>query len=251
MIQEAFQQRLNATAPTAGHHGYAPAPAFCQNAFEALAAKQMDDKSINDLVDESADESINKSVATQVAALTYQSHITANTAANTSIHQEQQMAHLTPHQQFCMKICINLLQGLMQLPSTRVMKDVALAVLAPADTVADTENEHAAVVVAAIADKDTVPPCLDILLWPVSHPSLEDHSVFHRASLAYRPPIRGQSMVQAPPYSTSKKQYANWNICYSYGFDVADGHTSMMCPFHMHKPGHDMIFFATECSTKY
>ena len=25
MIQEAFQRRLNATAPTAGHHGYAPA----------------------------------------------------------------------------------------------------------------------------------------------------------------------------------------------------------------------------------
>jgi len=36
MIQEAFQRRLNATAPTAGHHGYAPVLPY-QNAFGALA----------------------------------------------------------------------------------------------------------------------------------------------------------------------------------------------------------------------
>jgi hypothetical protein len=33
MIQEAFQQHLNATAPTAGHHGYASAMPHQQNAF--------------------------------------------------------------------------------------------------------------------------------------------------------------------------------------------------------------------------
>jgi hypothetical protein len=28
MIQESFQRRLNATTPTAGHHGYSPAMPF-------------------------------------------------------------------------------------------------------------------------------------------------------------------------------------------------------------------------------
>jgi hypothetical protein len=44
MIQESFQQCLNVTAPMAGHHGYAPALPFQQNAFGALAG---DDDSDN------------------------------------------------------------------------------------------------------------------------------------------------------------------------------------------------------------
>ncbi len=71
MIQDAFQRRLNATAPTAGHQGYAPALPFQKNAFRALAGK--------DLENDSAD-----TVATQMAALTYQSQLTATTAANLS-----------------------------------------------------------------------------------------------------------------------------------------------------------------------
>jgi hypothetical protein len=35
LIQEMFQCCLNATAPTTGHHRYAPAQPFQQNAFEA------------------------------------------------------------------------------------------------------------------------------------------------------------------------------------------------------------------------
>jgi hypothetical protein len=87
MIQEAFQHCLNATAPTVGHHGYAPVPAYCQNAFGELATNETDE------------ESINESVATQVAALTYQSQLMANRATNTSIRQEQQMGHLAAQQQ--------------------------------------------------------------------------------------------------------------------------------------------------------
>jgi len=30
--------------------------------------------------------------------------------------------------------------------------------------------------------------------------------------------------VQAPPYSNLTKRFANWNECYSCGFDVPDGH---------------------------
>jgi len=85
MIQEAFQRRLNATAPTAGHQGYAPALPFQQNAFGALAA--------NDLDDDSAE-----TVATQMAALTYQSQLTATTAANLSQQMGQYLQTLA-HQQ--------------------------------------------------------------------------------------------------------------------------------------------------------
>jgi hypothetical protein len=71
MIQDAFQRRLNATAPTTGHQGYAPALPFQQNVFGALAGKDLDD--------DSAD-----TVAMQMGALTYQSQLTATTAANLS-----------------------------------------------------------------------------------------------------------------------------------------------------------------------
>ena len=43
LIQEAFKRRLNATAPTAGHQGYAPALPFQQNAFGALAGNDSDE----------------------------------------------------------------------------------------------------------------------------------------------------------------------------------------------------------------
>ena len=33
-----------------------------------------------------------------------------------------------------------------------------------------------------------------------------------------------------PMYSNIIKRYANWNICFSCGFDVEDGHTSKTCP---------------------
>ncbi len=36
------------------------------------------------------------------------------------------------------------------------------------------------------------------------------------------------------------KRYNNWNVCYSCGFDVEDGHTSMTCPFQ--KACHQMGF---------
>jgi hypothetical protein len=76
MIQEVFQQRLNVTAPTKGHHGHAPARPFQQNAFGAL----MED------ADKDNKESIVESVANQVAALTYQSQLTVSTAATTTQH---------------------------------------------------------------------------------------------------------------------------------------------------------------------
>jgi hypothetical protein len=71
---------------------------------------------------------------------------------------------------------------------------------------------------------------------------------------AYCPPIRGQfcppqpsgplpmAMVQAPRYSNTVEKHANWNVCYLCGFDVADGHISMTCPFHIQRPTHNVNF---------
>jgi hypothetical protein len=96
LIQEAFQHRLNATAPTAGHHRYAPTLPFQQNVFGALAADDNNDKEL-----------ILEGMADQVAALTYQSQLAASTATTTNqcnaqhlvtIEANQQATHSTLHQ---------------------------------------------------------------------------------------------------------------------------------------------------------
>ena len=46
------------------------------------------------------------------------------------------------------------------------------------------------------------------------------------------PQLGARAQNEQPPYSNTVKKYANWNVCYSCGFDVADGHTSMSCPPH-------------------
>ena len=57
----------------------------------------------------------------------------------------------------------------------------------------------------------------------------------------YATPPQSQH-VQAPPYSNLMKRFANWNACYSCGFDVPDEHTSQTCPRHLQKPDHDIHF---------
>jgi hypothetical protein len=61
----------------------------------------------------------------------------------------------------------------------------------------------------------------------------------------YRGPptgVQGPNQGQQQPFSNVMKRYANWNACYSCGFDVADGHTSMSCPAHLRKATHDIYF---------
>ncbi len=100
MIQESFQHRLNATAPTAGHQGYAPALPHQQNAFRALANNA--DTNYNSV----------KTIAAQFAALTYQSQLAALTAANSSQHQELQLAHLALQQNVMHENMHQLIAGL-------------------------------------------------------------------------------------------------------------------------------------------
>ncbi len=85
LIQESFQCHLNATAPTARHHGYAPALTFQQNAFGTLAGNNNEDL-------------ITISVANQVATLTYQSQLTASTTTTTTQRNQQQFAAIEANQ---------------------------------------------------------------------------------------------------------------------------------------------------------
>jgi hypothetical protein len=43
-----------------------------------------------------------------------------------------------------------------------------------------------------------------------------------------------------PDYSNIYKRHNNWNVCFSCGFDIEDGHTSMRCPFK--KANHQQAF---------
>ena len=42
----------------------------------------------------------------------------------------------------------------------------------------------------------------------------------------------------APMFFNRIKRYANWNVCFSCGFDVEDGHTSKTCPAHWRRTNH-------------
>jgi hypothetical protein len=100
IIQESFQRRLNATAPTAGHQGYVSALPHQQNAFGALA---------NDT--DTDDDSV-ETLATQVSTLTYQSQLTALMAANSSHRHEPQLAHLALQQNLMHENMHQLIAGL-------------------------------------------------------------------------------------------------------------------------------------------
>ncbi len=58
------------------------------------------------------------------------------------------------------------------------------------------------------------------------------------------PPGMPPALVQMhrPQYSNVVKYYANWNACYSCGFDVLNNHTSMMCPTILQKVSHHIGF---------
>ena len=46
----------------------------------------------------------------------------------------------------------------------------------------------------------------------------------------------------APMYSNILKKYANWNVCFSCGFDVEDGHTSNTFPAPWRRANHQEGF---------
>jgi hypothetical protein len=45
-----------------------------------------------------------------------------------------------------------------------------------------------------------------------------------------------------PPHSNIVKKFANWNVCFTCGLNVEDGHTSKTCPTHWRKMNHQEGF---------
>jgi hypothetical protein len=247
MIQESFQCRLNATAPMAGGHGYAPA---YLNAFGALEDTS-DDKDL-----------VATAVASQMAALTHQSQLTASTAATTMQRQEQQLAHLAAVQEATHATLHQIIHGLNMVAfnvsdagggqHTRFDGGRAHGpgrsvqggryggrgrALLPARGISTYQGDatggvppycHPAPVHNLPVFPPIGPPGQRVLGLPGFPGAVAPHGTPH--------------LNEQPPYSNTVKRYANWNACYSCGFDVADGHTSMLCPPHLRKATHDINF---------
>ena len=263
MIQEAFQRRLNATAPTAGHHGYAPALPY-QNAFGALASDDDDD-------DEGA-ESVTESLSNHLAALTYQSQMTASTAASTTQRNAQQLANIEANQQ----------------ATHSTLHQIIAQLNAVTFNASDAGQGHQAFQAHGFQPGRSRgrtprggggrgrgfgrggPPQYVGSGFP-SLPTPQGRGIIPVAPHGggfppgfggqqggpTRPPPFAPSTfapqvgptggrfgppVQHQPFSNINKRFANWNACYSCGFDVADGHTSMSCPAHLPKATHDIYF---------
>jgi hypothetical protein len=82
------------------------------------------------------------------------------------------------------------------------------------------------------------PPCLPHVcgLQPYRVPGLPRTQP---PGLGPAPFIAPQMQQHQQLFSNMVKRHANWNVCYLCGFDVANGHTSMLCPAHLQKATHD------------
>ena len=261
MIQESFQRRLNATAPTAGGQGYAAAPAH-NKAFGALE-------------ETSDDDSVATAVASQVAALTYQSQLTASTAANQSQRQEQQFAQLAAVQDATNTTLNQIIDSLSAVALNvndnggrnirygggrgtgrtrsarggryngrgRNMFPLQGTMMRPAtypNAASDTQFRPPAQIYAGVP----------AYTHPIGHAggqfgpaAAQAHPIGPPGGMFGTMGQQGQGQrSQELPFSNTVKRYHNWNACYSCGFDVADGHTSMTCPFHLCRPSHDVNF---------
>jgi hypothetical protein len=60
--------------------------------------------------------------------------------------------------------------------------------------------------------------------WP-THPSWKQHCTDPT-------PPGVQQQTPNPDFSNVHKRDNNWNVCFLCGFDIENGHRSIMCPFH-------------------
>jgi hypothetical protein len=228
LIQEGFQHCLNATAPTAGHLGYAPACPFKQNAFGVLVENNDNDN-----------ESIAATMATQVSALTYQSQLTQSTAANTSQRQDQQMAQIAAVQDATHKTLHQLINGMNALAfnaSNAGRRHYAGRGYGGRGCSRSCQMGHG-----------RGPPTY-IGGFPQGFPPNQIMPNMGTSSRTIGFPPNPQGFPGGgqpggiPPfcapldmnvrYSNVVKKYVTWNACYTCGFDIANSHTSMLCPPH-------------------
>ncbi len=267
LIQEAFQRHLNATALTAGGHGYTLA--FHQNAFGILENNNSDD-----------DESLASTVATQVTALTYQSQLTQSTTATIGHRQELQLAQLAAAQEAQHATMHQIIEGLNAVAfnasdagrgmptfggrgGNRGRNGPGRGPQCGGGPPFGGSSYNGGYNPPNMTRATGIPPFSIPGRFqgdtaggvPPYHPQPPGglrggYGATGRFSGGHQGGFPGgyphaptmQAQVPQPPYSNTVKRYANWNVCYSCGFNVADGHTSMSCPPHLRKATHQIGF---------
>jgi hypothetical protein len=263
IIQDVFERRLNATAPTAGHQGYAPAlPYMLNNAFGAFGptADTNDDDSVD-------------TIATQIAAVTMQSQLTATTAANSSQRQEQAVQALARQQDLLHAQQHQILGQLAALSFNASDAGQGIRrggrgdgrgtpppsyVLPPPTQASSYQQGYGGYGSRRRGQgrggggrtQGHAPPTTLAMggVFPPTYapPAGGGGTMFGYAPPGgappprYAPPASRQPQEQLP-FSNIVKRYANWNACYTCGFNVPDGHTSMSCQA-QRKAGHDVYF---------
>lgn len=270
IIQVAFEKRLNATAPTSGHHGYAtPLLYMLNNAFGALgpSTETEDDDSLD-------------TIATQMAAVTLQSQLTATTAANSSqrhdqgmqaLVQQQNLLHANQHQILELLAALsfnasNAGQGLHRGGRGGGRGSPAPPPYIQAPMLHTTfQQRYGGQQGYGGRGRGRGHGCGGRMQQQYSPggfpPNQGTGNVFPPTYMTPPPPGGGGNMFgyappggisgympqggappqERPPYSNLVKRFANWNACYTCGFDIPDGHTSMSCQAQC-KSGHDIQF---------
>jgi hypothetical protein len=181
----------------------------------------------------------------------------ANTAANTSVHQEQQLAHLATQQNMMHKNMHQIITGLNavmfnQSDEGRGTGRFALRGFS-GDYIGRARGRGSrryrgrgrGPSVFRFNPAGGFPPPVGGPPGVRGPPGFPQHVPPPTGLQAYCPP-QGRSYHPtaqvAAPFSNKVKLFFNWNICYSCRFDVEEGHTSMTCPFHLHKPGLNVYF---------
>jgi hypothetical protein len=65
-----------------------------------------------------------------------------------------------------------------------------------------------------------------------------------------RPNKQKRGRTAFADYIPQGRGYGDWNVCYSCGCDVEDGHTSQTCHFDWRKPSHDLTFTRANAQQK-
>jgi hypothetical protein len=222
-VQECYTRRLNASSITSGAQGYV------QNAFTALQEES-----------EEEDDDV-QTVITQMAALTTQSQLTATTTAKTSafvaaaIHQlhayqqamQQQFAAFTAQHNRTYQPAPTVQLPIMQfsIPNFATFNTAGRGGgrrgglgRGGRTNFVNTGGRNARTPFANYVGRGG-----QISLPPIGGGTGRGGGVL---------PFTQQTMPRnaAPMYLNIIKKYSNWNVCFSCGFDVKNGHTSKTCP---------------------
>ena len=226
-IQEAYTRRLNATSITTGAQGYV------QNAYAALAEES-----------EEEDDDVH-TVITQMAALTTQSQLTASTAAETNASVTAAINQLAANQQamqqqfaaFTASRNTTYQPTLLAPPPMQQLTIPSFGTFQHTGMGGGGRRGGRGRGERANTGRQGRTPFANFV---------------GRGNQGGLPPIggggRGGGIAPftqqnaprnaAPMYSNIIKRYANWNVCFSCGFDVEDGHTSKTCPAPWRRANH-------------